>query len=534
MLVPRGLVVGRDVPVRPVLRPIPQWVVVVGLPVMVLVAAGTVWLLLGSGAGGEQLDAIRTGSTLGIGLGGIVVLWLAVRRQRSTELDLLQKYETHQLAERIAEASDRDATARRITDLYGKAVDQLGSGQAPVRLGGLYALERLAQDNPRLRQTVVDVICAYLRMPTLTQPPRPDRPLGRRRRWPSSSGVPMPPRGTHTVQQEREVRLTAQRILEKHLKSDPDDPPATFWPDIDLDLTGASLVHLDLSDCRIRNAQFSNAMFAEDALFRDTQFVGESWFRGAEFAGEARFAGASFAEDARFGDSKFSGEARFDGALFVQGAWFQDATFTTNAWFGNVEFTGDAWFDRVAFTGGSWFRGAEFIGGAWFREARFTADAWFDNVKFTENARFDDVTFTQNARFDNTIFNGSAMFDEATFGRKSWFSGTEFAKAARFDNAMFTDTAMFNDAEFAAEAWFRDARFNTDTRFDNVKFGGGVGFGGTRFAGKSRFAGLARADVEPATARVWPDGWLLTGKPLSLDGHPGAWMSLVHDEAGQE
>src|SRR5215831_7188786 len=32
--------------------------------------------------------------------------------------------------------------------LYAKALEQLGSDQAPVRFSGLYALERLAQDNP--------------------------------------------------------------------------------------------------------------------------------------------------------------------------------------------------------------------------------------------------------------------------------------------------------------------------------------------------------------------------------------------------
>ncbi len=55
---------------------------------MVLIAVAAVWLLLGIGVTGDKLDAIRTGGTLGIGLGGVVVLWLAVRRQRSTELDL--------------------------------------------------------------------------------------------------------------------------------------------------------------------------------------------------------------------------------------------------------------------------------------------------------------------------------------------------------------------------------------------------------------------------------------------------------------
>ena len=61
--------------------------------------------------------------------------------------------------------SDLDATERHITELYTKAVEQLGSDKAPVRFGGLYALERLAQDNPAHRQTIVNVICAYLRMP---------------------------------------------------------------------------------------------------------------------------------------------------------------------------------------------------------------------------------------------------------------------------------------------------------------------------------------------------------------------------------
>jgi 2-oxoglutarate dehydrogenase complex dehydrogenase (E1) component-like enzyme len=89
-------------------------------------------------------------------------------------VDLVRKYEAHQLAERVAAHAEAvaertaahngkvaadsrahqaqvaqdardDAAARRITDLYGKAVDQLGSEKALVRLGGLSALECLAR-----------------------------------------------------------------------------------------------------------------------------------------------------------------------------------------------------------------------------------------------------------------------------------------------------------------------------------------------------------------------------------------------------
>jgi hypothetical protein len=63
-----------------------------------------------------------------------------------------------------------------VTELYTKAADQLGSDKAPVRLAGLYALERLAQDNPSQRQTIVNVICAYLQMPYTTPEATPVEP----------------------------------------------------------------------------------------------------------------------------------------------------------------------------------------------------------------------------------------------------------------------------------------------------------------------------------------------------------------------
>ena len=93
----------------------------------------------------------------GAGAGAAVGLMLAFRRQHHQEIATV--------------LTDLDATERRITELYAKAVEQLGSDKAPVRLGGLYALERLAQDNPAHHQTIVNVICAYLRMPFSATPP---------------------------------------------------------------------------------------------------------------------------------------------------------------------------------------------------------------------------------------------------------------------------------------------------------------------------------------------------------------------------
>jgi hypothetical protein len=95
-----------------------------------------------------------------------------------------------------------------------------------VRLGGLHALERLAQNNPTQRQTIIDVICSYLRMPFASpgdQAPGKDASEDAHTRY-------------EQRRQELQVRLTAQRILSAHLK-----PAAAevFWANIDLDLTEA-------------------------------------------------------------------------------------------------------------------------------------------------------------------------------------------------------------------------------------------------------------------------------------------------------
>src|SRR6266545_5757104 len=50
-----------------------------------------------------------------------------------------------------------------ITDRYTKAIEQLGSAKLDVRLGGVYALERIAVDSKRDHPTIVEVLSAFIR-----------------------------------------------------------------------------------------------------------------------------------------------------------------------------------------------------------------------------------------------------------------------------------------------------------------------------------------------------------------------------------
>jgi hypothetical protein len=52
---------------------------------------------------------------------------------------------------------------RLITDRFSKSVEQLGSKEISVRIGGIYALERIAKDSPKDHWTVMEVLTAFVR-----------------------------------------------------------------------------------------------------------------------------------------------------------------------------------------------------------------------------------------------------------------------------------------------------------------------------------------------------------------------------------
>lgn len=51
----------------------------------------------------------------------------------------------------------------QITDRFNAAVENVGSDSLDVRLGGIYALQRITQDSDRDQPTVIDVLSAYVR-----------------------------------------------------------------------------------------------------------------------------------------------------------------------------------------------------------------------------------------------------------------------------------------------------------------------------------------------------------------------------------
>lgn len=328
----------------------PGWAIWVGALLLLVVAGLSMWLLLesfGSGSARDKarLETVKVAGSIVLGSGGGVALLLAARRQRATELSLDQK-------ERAAADTRHDATERRVTELYASAAEQLGSDKAPVRLAALYALDRLGENNPPHRQTVVDLLCAYLRMPFT--PPEPEttapeelprsggvlrlglRPPTRGLNGARTSSL-IPINGPETFdqreeqQQEEQVRRTAQRLIGSHIRPDPDASGAPtnpkFWPHISLDLTTATLQDWSMVDCRVRHVRLDRARFHGPASFDRAEFTGEVRAREVVFRDEAWFADTEFRRFVRLDRAEFHSEADFDRAVFHEWVSLAGAVF---------------------------------------------------------------------------------------------------------------------------------------------------------------------------------------------------------------
>ncbi|QXJ25738.1 pentapeptide repeat-containing protein [Actinomadura graeca] len=409
-------------------------------------AAATIWLTTAwlldvaddAKAGTERakvrVDAVRTGLAAGAGAGAATGLMLAFRRQRHQEL--------------ATALGELDAAERRVTELYNASAEQLGSDKAPVRLTALYTLERLANGNPTHRQTIVNIICAYLRMPftPLARPSPPDpekenrerarrntaRYRAARARRPAADGPPAP--AGLDPHEELQVRLTAQRLLHAHLQPVAD----VHWQGISLDLSGATLIDFALTRCHLHTADLTHATLSGDARFGEATFTGDAWFNRAIFAGSAGFDAATFTRDAWFGGTTFTGNARFDRATFTENAMFDGATFNRNAWFVAATFIRDALFFRTIFARSALFRGATFAGDTRFNGATFAASAGFDAATFTRDAWFGGTTFTGDVWFDGTTFTENTMFDGAAFSGDAVFAQTAFTSVVTLGDASFS------------------------------------------------------------------------------------------------
>jgi hypothetical protein len=127
--------------------------------------------------------------------------------------------------------------AGQVTERFTRAVEHLSGDALGVRIGGIYALERIAKDSSRDQQSVLEVLLAFVRE--------------RGRRTADEITLPADVQAAVTVIGRREVG---------------NDPP-DFWLNLDgADLRSANLVQAHLERASLIEAQLQGAILAEAHL----------------------------------------------------------------------------------------------------------------------------------------------------------------------------------------------------------------------------------------------------------------------------
>jgi hypothetical protein len=203
---------------------IPQWLVRWEL--------GAQARTLSSADKAKAINDVR--ATLLQGVGGAVILLGAyfTYRQLQTGRQQLQ----------IAEQG-------QVTERFTRAIDQLGHAELDVRLGGIYALERIANDSPDDRTTIAEVLTAFVR----SHAPWPPRLAGQYR-----AEVP--------IEQVPELQVRAPDVQAALTVLGRRQPAP--WPRGSLDLDGTDLRKARLEYADLQAASLLNANLQEAILDR--------------------------------------------------------------------------------------------------------------------------------------------------------------------------------------------------------------------------------------------------------------------------
>ncbi|MFI8517352.1 pentapeptide repeat-containing protein [Streptomyces sp. NPDC085481] len=389
--------------------------------VAAVVAAAAVfiigWKLLGvQGVASEQrigptalFDLAKLSFGVVAGAGALVALVVAYRRQKVAE----------------------DAVGREKTRLHNErftnAVDQLGNESEAVQLGAVHALAGVADDAPTrdLRQTCIDVLCAYLRLPYTAEADLPEGDAQAR----------------HSYLALREVRHTVIRLIRNHLRLAPEHPHS--WQGHQFDFTTVTFDGGDFSGAVFSGGtvNFFAAEFSGGTVnFSGARFTGgKVTFRNAKISGGmVNFYGAMLSgtrvdfRNARvpggtvtFRNAKISGGMVDFGDAEISGGTvsFRGAEISA----GRVNFSGSG------FTGGtSDFRGAKLAGGLVnFSGVRFSGTRVdFSNVEVSASqVTFFGAKFSAGrVDFRRVGFTGGSVNFGAVFTRGTVnFSGAQFS-----------------------------------------------------------------------------------------------------------
>ena len=286
-----------------------------------------------------------------------------------------QQFEANAFKERKAERRER----------YTKAVEQLGSKEASVRMGGVYTLvglvdewleEENLSENKRLKegQVIINNLCAYIRSPfTLAT-----RYSELKANSPTFNGVYEDNqqkfyKDKSEFKAEADVRLGIIKEIHSRLRGAKINTPGE-WSNFEYDFSGSTFFY---------PVDFTESYYTKPVNFSRSSYHGRANFRGSTYQDEADFSSSTY----HFFLTEFSG-----------------STYQSWVTFSHSTYQGQTYFSHSTYQGRANFNGSTYQG-----RANFGNSIYKEKVIFS-------APILRSTYQDKTDFSGSIFYQEVYFG----------------------------------------------------------------------------------------------------------------------
>ena len=406
-----------------------------------------------------------------------------------------QEHQAEVLKEQIRQFDENAFKERKAErrERYTEAVEQLGSKEAPVRIGGVYTLiglvdewleEKNLEYSERLKegQVIINNLCAYIRFPFTLASYYDELSEDN----PSSEGIYKDNQQKFysdkaEFKSEADVRLSIIKEIHNRLQS-PDKNTPGAWSDFEYDFSGSTFFYpVDLTNSYyIKPVNFSGSTYQNEVRFRGSTYQRSANFSGSTYQGGADFSGSIYTEEAHFyhssykgganfsassykswsdfSDSSYKGGTRFYHSSYKDGASFHSSTYQNEVYFSDSIYQDEVYFHSSIYQGGATFMSSTYQSGADFSGSTYQSWADFRSSAYQDHVNFSGSTYEKYAIFSTSdspsTYQGLAVFSNSTYNSWAIFSGSTYQDQANFSGSTYQDETNFSGSIFYQEIYF--------------------------------------------------------------------------------
>jgi len=388
---------------------------------------------------------------------------------------------------------------------YTKAVEQLGSKEAPVRIGGVYTLvglvdEWLLDENldytekVREGQVIINSLCAYIRSSfalafhydELTQ------------ESPTAEGLYKNREQDFYIDKaefksEADIRLSIIKEIHHRLQG-PDENTPGAWSDFEYDFSGSTFFYpVDLTKSYYtKPVNFSGSTYQDEVRFDGSVYKDEADFGSSIYKSWATFDGSTYTGWVGFNCSTYQSWADFSASTYQDGATFMSSTYQSWADFSNSTCQSEVYFSDSTYKGKADFCGSTYQNEVYFSYSTYQSEADFSDSTYKGKADFSDSTYRGWADFRNSAYQGRAGFTGSIYKNEVYFSGSTYQSWADFTGSTYEGWADFRGSTYQGRAYFSRSTYNDVADFSGSIFYQKVYFGADGDNSSfSRFTGCA-------------------------------------------